>query len=311
MRPELWYRVAGVVFVIALFLGTIGYFTAQPFFCNTCHEIKPYYKSWTTSTHADVACLTCHAKPELSSSVRLRIDAVQHAFVHLFKGKDVRELGPALIAESGEACLSCHIAKRDITPSGDLIIPHPKHIRLKGISCSDCHVNLVHNRTGSGKSLPPMELCYRCHDGVRISNKCQLCHKEKGPPKDHDQKWVDAHGPIALQGRSECMTCHSKPKDFCKECHRKIPPSHDPDWSPFGHSLAVRSGGEAPCLTCHNKKTFCSKCHEARHPADYARTHRSVVEAEGSASCAKCHTERKLCVTCHREGKNPGIGTRL
>lgn len=311
MQPEIWYRLIGVVLLIAFFLGMVGYVTAQPFFCNTCHEIKPYFDSWKTSTHADVNCLSCHAEAGFTSALQMRVDALQHAFTHVFSGKNVKRLGPSLATESGKTCLACHIAERDITPSGDLIIPHPKHIRLKGIACSDCHVNLVHHRKGSGKNLPAMEICYKCHDGVRISNKCVLCHSEKGPPEDHKNKWVGVHGSIALQGRSECLSCHSKPKDFCKVCHRKIPPSHNPDWSPYQHSLAVKSGGEAPCLTCHNKKTFCQKCHQVQHPSDYSSTHRATVESEGSTACVKCHVERKLCVTCHQDGKNPGIGTKI
>lgn len=311
MRLEFWYRAIGVVFIFAIFLGLIGYVTARPSFCNGCHEIKPYYDSWVTSTHADVNCLTCHVEQGLGSAVRMRVDAVQHAFAHLFAGKTIGKPGPALVSRSGKTCLTCHIAERDITPSGDLIISHPKHLVLKGISCSDCHINLVHNRAGSGKNLPAMEICYRCHDGVRISNRCDLCHSEKGPPDNHDKEWVGAHGKLAMQQKTECMTCHSKPKDFCKECHRRIPPSHGPDWSPYQHSLAVKSRGETPCSTCHNKKTFCQRCHKIQHPADYVQTHRATVEAEGSTGCAKCHTERKLCVACHLRGSNPGIGTKI
>ncbi|TET59618.1 hypothetical protein E3J48_07640, partial [Candidatus Aerophobetes bacterium] len=37
--------------------------TSSPRFCSTCHNMKPYYESWKTSSHNEVNCIKCHADP--------------------------------------------------------------------------------------------------------------------------------------------------------------------------------------------------------------------------------------------------------
>ncbi len=59
MDPEKRRRVLRIVvqgFILLILLagvGTVGFieYAAQPSFCTNCHNMQPYYDSWTTSTH--------------------------------------------------------------------------------------------------------------------------------------------------------------------------------------------------------------------------------------------------------------------
>jgi cytochrome c-type protein NapC len=37
--------------------------TSRSSFCNSCHIMESYYKSWQAGTHAQVECVKCHIPP--------------------------------------------------------------------------------------------------------------------------------------------------------------------------------------------------------------------------------------------------------
>ncbi len=47
-----------------------GWYTSRPQFCNSCHIMEPYYKSWQESSHKDVSCIECHFPPGFGGKVR-------------------------------------------------------------------------------------------------------------------------------------------------------------------------------------------------------------------------------------------------
>ena len=51
--------------VILLAVSTVGFieYSARPGFCDNCHIMQPYYDSWATSSHREVACIQCHYAP--------------------------------------------------------------------------------------------------------------------------------------------------------------------------------------------------------------------------------------------------------
>ena len=58
---RLLMRLAAVAVVVGAIVSGAGfYFSSQPWFCNSCHYMKPYVANWKTSSHADVGCPTCH-----------------------------------------------------------------------------------------------------------------------------------------------------------------------------------------------------------------------------------------------------------
>ncbi len=60
---------ACLIFLLAM-VAAAGWYTSRPQFCNSCHIMQPYYKSWQESSHKDVACIDCHFPPGIGGEVR-------------------------------------------------------------------------------------------------------------------------------------------------------------------------------------------------------------------------------------------------
>ena len=46
--------------IFLVVLAVSAELTSRPTFCTTCHYMDPYYRQWKTSSHAEVACVSCH-----------------------------------------------------------------------------------------------------------------------------------------------------------------------------------------------------------------------------------------------------------
>ena len=68
----------GILTVILLSVGTVGVvqFSSSPLFCRSCHNMEPYYESWKTSTHNQVACIECHFAPGIRGEAMGKMQAV-------------------------------------------------------------------------------------------------------------------------------------------------------------------------------------------------------------------------------------------
>ncbi len=53
--------------------GTAAVYTSRSQFCNSCHIMEPYYKSWEESSHHDVACIKCHFPPGVAEEIRGKV----------------------------------------------------------------------------------------------------------------------------------------------------------------------------------------------------------------------------------------------
>ena len=61
---------AAWLFLMVVMAGAAGWYTSRPVFCNSCHIMEPYYKSWQESSHKDVTCVECHFPPGIGGKVR-------------------------------------------------------------------------------------------------------------------------------------------------------------------------------------------------------------------------------------------------
>lgn len=209
---------------------------------------------------------------------------------------------------SNETCENCHTKQRQVTASGDLKVPHAKHIDVKGVACVDCHSSVAHAGIASrfedlahnsdelaaraahmeAKDFrPSMETCIGCHNQQKVVVDCESCHKEIKTPVNHERpEWKLQHGSEGLVQYNECLFCHDitrgkqvvnetrqpsaiRENDTCLDCHLKRPPAHDASWV-LGHGR-VAAGGKAACLVCHD---------EERKPGS---------KAEKVVACAQCH----------------------
>ena len=67
--PLLALLAAWLVLMVVM-AGAAAWYTSRPVFCNSCHIMEPYYKSWQESSHKDVTCIECHFPPGLGGKVR-------------------------------------------------------------------------------------------------------------------------------------------------------------------------------------------------------------------------------------------------
>lgn len=248
--------ITGGIFALSVLIivGAIAY-TSSPPFCKSCHIMKPSYDSWYTSTHSDVGCIDCHSEPGFGNMMKSRLRSGRYAVTYFIFGQS----GPmGLQKPSNNVCLQCHIAERPVSATGDILIPHPLHINLKGTTCIDCHKDMVHHRKGKGKNIPSMEICLKCHDGKQATNRCEKCHSEMSYPESHKAEgWLTEHGG---QTKTEnCNKCHAWRPDWCADCHKKKPPSHVGRWR-TNHKLQTKPDRSNCVGDCHNE-SFCARCH--------------------------------------------------
>lgn len=189
-RLKLLILISGsIILLSALTVGGV-LFTMRSSFCSSCHVMLPEYRTWEVSSHRGTACVDCHIEPGLGNLIKDKIGAMVQVFKHVtrtypspiefpWQSKDI----------PNETCLKCHPARETYTPTGDIIVPHGKHLE-RGVKCVDCHIGVVHGRIaerGVSKeskrafkewneefalqqiapeySRPKMNACIKCHNG--------------------------------------------------------------------------------------------------------------------------------------------------
>ncbi|MBZ0173370.1 MAG: NapC/NirT family cytochrome c, partial [Phycisphaerales bacterium] len=76
-RHRKWRGFAAVGLVVFLVGSVVSIeITAQPHFCGSCHIMEPYYESWHTSAHSDVACVKCHIDPGMDNYVHAKLNGL-------------------------------------------------------------------------------------------------------------------------------------------------------------------------------------------------------------------------------------------
>ncbi len=260
--------------------------SSTPAFCGTCHVMAPYYDSWKSSDHSDIACVNCHIAPGITAELRKKYEAVSMVaryFTGTYGSNPWTEVEDA-------ACLECHERRllKGKVLFGSVLFDHGPHLtelrRGKRLRCTSCHSQIVQ---GSHITV--------------TQTTCTLCHF-KGQPSG--------------TGTAECVLCHEVPTgmvaaadfDFdhsdvgrfgmeCVSCHTPPPP---------------RSGGvpKERCLSCHNEPSRLALFSEGE---ELHQTHVTDHKVE----CTRCHLEiehvvprhletaRTDCDTCHGGGHSP------
>ena len=308
-RRKIVYIVIAAVIVV---LAVSSYVTAEAFStnksCNSCHEMNPYYNSWSVSVHKNTNCVQCHIPPGFPSFVKTKILSLRELWVHVFGQAEPPLAVTRKIPNSN--CLACH-ANPPVETKGTTSFPHAAHTTVK---CVDCHVRLVHRTVTPPVYVDPMTMsqCLTCHNG-----------KSGAPP-------------------STCSTCHTpphEPRGECSNCHNTNSFSRT-QTAPANHPLALTGGHEGvTCASCHVSKPgvaiipgtslpkpaglTCVSCHAVQHPgltdcaschtvAGFAQTtfqHQQVGEhiptGDHPLTCQNCHTTlldwaKATCTPCHK-----------
>jgi len=244
--------VAGVV-VLLLAVPVIS--TLQPGYYERYGDLSVRMEQWRASTHGRMSCAACHVDPGARGMLGFTVRSVPAFYSQLLFGpSDTNLLRPPTTA----ACQKCHTSYREVSPDGDLLIPHRAHVEILKVECVVCHERLVHSPNTAGINRPKMSGCLkRCHDGEQATAQCTKCHTRKNAPASHAQPdWLKVHSQQAESG--DCGKCHAWSPDFCAECHSRRPRSHAGNWKTAHATRAARDS--SGCRVCHTEQ-FCRECH--------------------------------------------------
>lgn len=135
-RGKLWIWLAvGAVFLVA-FTGLALYFTGEPEFCRSCHEMEPAVDGWRAGTHAEVSCFDCHSDPGIIGYLEAHVgDGLRDVWVHFTER-------PERVQDSNvpiPRCLACH-EEAFAEDSVELPQDHPPKTEY----CPECHRESIH-----------------------------------------------------------------------------------------------------------------------------------------------------------------------
>jgi hypothetical protein len=248
-RKRRWIAWAAAAFglVVAVALILPDYYSRYP-------ALRVRMDNWRKSTHANFSCADCHMDPGPVGFLSFAAKSVPDFYSQLVQGPRSTNL---LSVPDRDACQKCHTNYRQVSPQGDLLIPHRAHVVQLKMNCADCHKNLVHSANDRGFNSPEMSTCLRCHDGKTATEACVKCHTgKKAPPSHQRPDWLQVHSEKIKT--VDCGKCHGFTQNFCADCHSRRPASHAGNWKTAHAAPATEN--RKRCLVCHDE-TFCKKCH--------------------------------------------------
>lgn len=236
--------------------------------CAYCHrdidDLSAPMRARLIFTHephmeGNYQCASCHPefghgpetirRPDMLSCYRC------HGLVHSRQG---------LVAT--EDCGACHPKGFELKPSDHTVAfekgQHKKASNAKPEYCAQCHKS---------------EFCVECHRGLKALP--DGTRSKPVIPADHRRlEWRSKHGPLYLEQRGSCGSCHDSKS--CQRCHR-TPMPHPADWLRT-HGLETGVPKD-DCNICHTDRRTCQACH-----------HDKLKRAELTrAACVPCHEEMK------------------
>lgn len=334
--PKLRYKLIKFATLTLLFLAVffglsfVGLeATSSSEFCSSCHEMKPQFYTWKASSHSEVDCVSCHVVPGVENYAKAKGNGLVEAYKKQMDTYVAPIKMPNLIPD--EACETCHnIESREVTPSGDIIIPHSKH-KTEGVKCVQCHSGTAHGEISDRKvtyksdygkwdeklgtllmiekkfTSPQMDTCMECHIARKVTLECKACHETSMLPKNHKTETfkTGGHGKIQPSELKKCEQCHSymssEEYDLFKE---------DPSYTKFLKNDTTTNSNHVSVSQYAKTNTFCKECHGTR-PENHKIT--SFMTEHGRQSkdtqkCFVCHDNRIVsdspvtkvqCAACH------------
>ena len=61
-KTKLIFFLSIIGLLVVVLVASIEY-TSHSKFCASCHYMKPFFRSWETSSHSEVECNVCHYPP--------------------------------------------------------------------------------------------------------------------------------------------------------------------------------------------------------------------------------------------------------
>ncbi|MBI4518511.1 MAG: cytochrome c3 family protein [Deltaproteobacteria bacterium] len=284
-----WAKRSAVTLVVFIPAGAAFMFlsiqvSSQPRFCGSCHFMAPYYESWKTSRHKEVACVECHIPPGITSEFRKKYEAlamVARYFTGTYSTNPWAEVDDQSCLRSG-----CHVKRvllgRELYQG--VLFDHQPHLtemrREKQLRCTSCHSQIVQ---GSHISVTPTT-CFLCHFKNAAPNsgtaRCTLCHAI--PDKMITTAGLSFNHGDVKRFDMNCMACHQGIikgdgevlRERCFTCHNDTERIERYGQTEFLHRTHV-TDHKVECLNCHMEishripareealSTACQSCHSS------------------------------------------------
>lgn len=313
--------------IAALFLGV--QVSSQPRFCGSCHYMTPYYESWKTSMHKEVACVECHIPPGITSEIRKKYEAlamVARYFTGTYSTNPWAEV-------DDQSCLrgGCHETRlllgREVFEN--ILFDHQPHLtemrREKRLRCTSCHSQIVQ---GSHISVTP-STCFLCHFKNTPLNhgtaRCTVCHEV--PERRIETAGLSFdHGEVK-RFDMDCVLCHEGvtkgdgdvPRERCTTCHNDLERLSRYGETEFLHRTHVTEH-KVECLNCHIEvvhkipereealATGCRSCHSPVAGHSAVRDLYRGIGGEGvSPRPAAMYLAGIRCEACHNVAKGEHV----
>ena len=312
-----------ILAVILLAVGTVGFveYSAQPGFCKGCHNMVPYYDSWTNSSHKNVPCIKCHYAPGIKAEAMGKLQAANQVVKYVtgsYGMKPWAEIEDAACLRSG-----CH-SERKIEGTVDyngVAFEHSKHLgelrRGKQLRCTSCHSQIVQ---GNHLAVTP-ETCFLCHFkdrplGAPLAG-CTGCHPS--PPRVVSKDGYVVEHAKYVANRQSCISCHGEvtagtgaaDRARCFSCHNEPERISKFDDPPFVHQIHI-TDHKVECTQCHTPITHrigtvqptveldCKGCHTRAHDAQ-RRLYAGAGGHNTESSPSKMFLARVSCLGCHEQ----------
>jgi nitrate/TMAO reductase-like tetraheme cytochrome c subunit len=320
------FRLLGVagafLFVMVIMIGSAGWYTSRSEFCNSCHIMEPYYDSWKSSKHNQVACIECHFAPGFGGKIRGKMLGLVQLAKYVTKTAP-----PGFSAEIPDAsCLrsGCH-ESRLLSGRVDfkgIAFDHSPHLekmrRNIKLRCTSCHSQIVQ---GPHMEVTP-STCFLCHfEGEPFNaglSTCTRCHQIPSRKFDLGGGVTFTHE-LAYEKGVDCVNCHRSvirgggkvPKGRCQMCHNRPGDLLQLGNEEYLHDKHV-SEHKIDCSRCHSPMQHsldtekiaraasdCSGCHPDHH-----RRQIEMFSGVGAATSQKFVGSMQVigidCRTCHR-----------
>jgi nitrate/TMAO reductase-like tetraheme cytochrome c subunit len=333
-RSKLIKAMTITLFFLILFfsLGLIGVeTTSSSSFCSSCHEMKPEYYTWKASSHSQVDCVSCHTGSTKEDYAKAKVNGLVQVYKKATQTYAAPIKMPDLIPDS--ACEKCHnLSNRDVTPTGDIIIPHDKH-KEKEVECIQCHKGVAHGNISDRKMTfqtdyekwdekvgktamedmkfikPDMASCIDCHKARKVTTECESCHTTGMIPSSHKDKnfKTKTHGKEAKTDLKNCNMCHEDMSTEVLTGYEE--PSTIDKFLKQNHQIKKNHVNYA------KENTFCVDCHSKRpksHDSQFFNNH-GTLASDSHGNCVACHDIKKMptpgknqvnCATCHPSSHN-------
>ena len=326
-----------MLFLLLIMVGAAGWYTSRPQFCNSCHNMEPYYKSWQESSHKDVTCIECHFPPGVGGKVRGKMLGLVQLMKYVTGSAGTRpsaEIPDASCLRSG-----CHETRllSGLVDFHGIPFDHTPHLkegrRGKTLHCTSCHNQIVQ---GTHMTVDT-RTCYLCHFKDQPFNEklsaCTHCHQI--PTREFDLGGgVKFTHELAFKKGVDCKSCHADvirgngevPRERCQSCHNREGDLEKIADHEFMHNKHVTEH-KVDCTQCHapilhaldphkleHAASDCQSCHPNHHQEQVhllQGTGARLLDGTGAAESNLMIGVRIECRTCHTVREMSSTGTEL